>query len=222
MQKGILLFGFLILQISAFCQAYNISIDDRNAAIDLTNQALKKISENKLDDAFSFLTEAIMIDSVFRPPYLQIYKIGLLNKEYYPKVIIYLQKGKRVFVEDDELSFYLGEIYRLNSDLTNAMIEYSAAISYCKINGEDFHLAHNYYFNRGNCFLKQNQLDSAIVDYSSSLKLQPDYYQALVNRGICFYKKGNSTDACADWEKSTELGCTSANDYIEKYCKNGK
>lgn len=42
MLKRILLFSFLLLQFDAFSQVYNVSVDDRNKAIDLTNLALKK------------------------------------------------------------------------------------------------------------------------------------------------------------------------------------
>jgi tetratricopeptide (TPR) repeat protein len=220
MLKRILFLCFLILQLNAFSQVYNVSVDDRNKAIDLTNLAIKKIEGNKLDDAVSFLVKAISIDSIFRPPYLQLYKICLLNNDYSKTLIPYIKKGQRIFVDDDELSYYLGEIYRINADLKNALLEYNVAISYSKTNGEDFHLVHNYYFNRGNCYYKADLLDSAIVDYTYALKLKPDYSFAYLNRGICLYRRGKPKEACVDWQKSDALGCASAIEYLEKYCKN--
>jgi len=218
--KQILLFGFLLLQFNAFSQVYNVSVDDRNKAIDLTNQAITKIEGDKLDDAILFLVKSLSVDSVYRPTYLQFYRVYSLNNEYSKTILPYIKKGKRIFEDDDELSFYLGEIYRSNSDLKNALLEYNAAIRLSKTNGEDFHLVHSYYFNRGNCYYKADLLDSAIVDYTYALKLKPDYSFAYMNRGICLYRRGKPIEACVDWQKSEELGCDSATEYLEKYCKN--
>jgi tetratricopeptide (TPR) repeat protein len=217
--KKILLFSFILMHFNAFSQRYNVSVDDRNTTIDLTNQAIQNIKENKLPDAISLLTKAISIDSTFRPSYLNLYQAFMLNKDNPTTIIFYLKKAKRIFSEDDEISFYTGEVYRKNNDIKNAFKEYKVAIKYSKKNGEDFPLVSSYYFNRGNCYLKMNQIDSALLDYNYTLKLKPDYSLALLNRGVCLFKKGKSSEACVDWKKSLELGCSAAKEYLEKYCK---
>lgn len=220
--KKLLLIGLILIPYFSYCQTYIVQIEDRNTTVDLTNQASKLLDENKTDEAVSSLIQAISVDSTYHPSYLMLYKACLYDKGYSEIVIPYLKKGQRIFVEDDELTFYLGEIYRLNSDIKNAILEYSAAINYSKINSEDFELVYKYHFNRGTCFYKMDSIDSAILDYNYSLKLKPDYIPALLNCGVCLFKKGNSAGACTNWTKALELGSDSAKEYIEKYCKNHK
>ena len=214
-----LLFGFIVMQFESFSQEYIVSMEVRNKTIELTNQAINSIKENKPDDAYSFLTKAISIDSTFRPSFLYLYNVFLQNKDYSGKVVFYYKKAQGIFLKDDEIAYYLGEIYRINGDLKNAMLEYSSSINFSKMNGEDFPLVNSYYFNRGNCYLKMNLIDSAIVDYNYSIKLNSNHPSALLNRGICHFKKGNLKEACEDWKKSLILGNSSSKEYLEKYCK---
>lgn len=220
--KKLLLFGLILISYVSYCQTYSVEVEDRNKTVSLTNQAIKLMDENKIDDAVASLIQAISVDSTYHPSYLMLYKACLFDKAYSETAISYLKKGQRIFVEDDELTFYLGEIYRLNSDLENAISEYSSSINYSKINGEDFELVYKYYFNRGTCYYKMDSIDSAILDYNYSLKLKPDFSPALLNCGICLFRKGNPTDACTNWTKALELGSAPAKEYIEKYCKNHK
>ena len=206
------------MQFDSFSQEYIVSIDDRNKTIELTNQAIKSIKENKTEEAFSLLSKAISVDSTFRSSYLYLYNVFLQNKDYSEKVILYFKKAKRIFLEDDEISYYLAEIYRINDNLRNAINEYSFAINYSKLNGEEFSLVDSYYYNRGNCYLKMNILDSALFDYNYSLKLKSNQPSVFLNRGICLFKKGNSSKACEDWKMSLILGGSKAKEYLVKYC----
>jgi len=217
------LFGcFMVMQFNSFCQEYIVNLDDRNETINLTNQAINCIKNSKISDAFTVLEKAISIDSTFRPSYLYLYKVYLQDYNYSKKVIFYLKKAKRIFLEDDEIAFYLGEIYRMNSELKKAILEYSYAIIYSKKNGEDFPLVKSYYLNRGNCYFKLNEIDSALLDYNYTIKLNPNNPNALLNRGTCLFKQGHFNEACEDWKKSQLLGNSVAKQYLEKYCKSDK
>lgn len=220
--KTICIIGFILISNASFCQTYTVQIEDREKTVNLTNQAIQLIDENKISEAVSALINAISIDSTYHTSYFMIYKAYLFDKNYFETAILYLKKGKRIFNEDDEMTFYLGEVYRMNSDLKNAIYAYSEAINQSKTNGEESELFYKYFVNRGTCYYKSDSLDSAISDYNSSLKIKPDYEAALLNRGICFYKKGNKPAACTDWNKARENGSTPAKDYIEKYCINHK
>jgi tetratricopeptide (TPR) repeat protein len=220
--KRLIILGLILFPFYSFSQIYTVQVEDRAQSVSLTNQGIVLIDENKIDEAFASLKKAITIDSTYHPTYLMLYKAFLLDTSYSKTVVSFLKKGQRIFIEDDELAFYLGETYRIISDLENAILAYTDAIRFSKINGEDFDLVYKYHFNRGNCFYKLNSVDSAISDYNYSLKLKPDYSPALLNRGICSYKKGNSSNACSDWTKALEFGSASAKEYIEKYCKNNK
>ncbi len=217
--KKILIIPLFLIQSAAYCQTYSVNLEDREKTVNLTNQAFAMLDESKTDEAITLLTNAISTDSTYHPAYLQIYRASLLNKDYSQSAIFYLKKAQRIFQQDDEITFYLGEIYRMNSDLKNAISEYDSAISYSKINGEEFELVHKYYANRGNCYYKMDSLELALQDYNYALQLKPDYIPALLNRGICLYKKGNKQDACSDWGKASAIGSTAAKEYIEKYCK---
>ncbi len=200
-------------------ETYNVSINDRNSAIELTNNAIKNIENKNNDKAVENLLEAINIDSTYRNSYLYIYQAGI-NYENYEIIIKALNKGKRIFQEDDELSFYCGEIYRSKSDFNNAIIEYTNAIKYAKINGEDFYLVPYYYLNRANCFLKKKQYLIAIDDYNKLLQLDSESTSGLTNRGTAFYKLGEKEKACRDWKSAVEKGAKLAKKYYNKNCKN--
>lgn len=221
MKKYILAFTVLaLLKIDALGQEiYTITLESRNNVIDMTNGARALIKEKKADEAVNQLLEAIGIDSVYREAYLLLYQAGALNTVNTARVLNGLEKGKRVFEEDDELYFYCGEIYRLNSEPEKALAEYNKAIAYSKVNGEDFYLVCYYYFNRGNYYLKAGNPELALEDYSYSIKLKPDFSAALLNRGVCLFRLGRKTEACQDWEKARDLGYEPAIAYCEKHCK---
>jgi tetratricopeptide (TPR) repeat protein len=218
--KFLLFIFFILIQTNSFSQEYVVDIEERNKMVDLYNQALEYNKNKQLEEAFSLLNTIILKDSVFRPPYLLLYGVCTQKYEYANSVILSLKKAKRIFLEDDEICFYLGEVYRINSETRNAMLEYNKAIDYSKKNGEDFPLVKSYYLSRANCYFKLNEIDSALFDYNYSIKLGTNSKNAFLNRGICLFKKGNLSEACEDWEKSWLLGNTSAKEYIEKHCKN--
>lgn len=220
MKKIILVLIFLInIHSDIFSQLdYSVSLDDRNKAIELTNNALKNIEDKSGNEAFNNLLKAVTIDSTYRKAYLQIYQAWKLYAQNSEIAIQTLNKGKQIYKEDDELHFYCGEIYRSNSDYTNAFIEYNYAITFAKKNGEDFYLVPYYYLNRGNCFLKIKQLENAIKDYDYLLNLKPDFVSALTNRGITLYKLGKKEQACSDWNKAIENNYDPAKKYYNKYC----
>jgi len=209
----------IAVQLNVKGQEYQVSIEDRNTTGELTNQANKLLEGKKADEAITLLKKAISIDSTYRNSYLCLYKAYITKKDYSDTAVSYFVKANRIFKEDDELHFYLGEIYRAKDNQIDAMNQYTAAIQLSKKYNEGFYLIPSYYVNRGNCYLKMELYDAAIADYNSSLNLKPNNPYALTNRGVCFIKKGETQNACADWEKSAELGNTYAAKYIEKHCK---
>lgn len=207
----------LCYQISA--QDYSVDLDDRNETINLTNQAVKQLNNGEFNQAIDVLIKAISVDSTFRGSYQTLYKASILGKNYSSTIIENFKKGNRIFNDDDELSFYLGEFYRLNNDIQSAIQQYTLSINLSKVNGEDFDLVYLYYFNRGNCYLKNEQFQLAIEDYSYSLKLKPNNGNVYVNRGICYLKVTDNLKACDDWKMASELGSSLAFQYFKNNCK---
>lgn len=222
MRKTVLIFIIILFNIpfARGQKTYTISIDDRNAAIELTKNAISDIENKDFTQAFYKLRKSIEIDSLYREAYLRIYQLYSLNQENTEETIEILKKGKRIFEEDDELFFYCGEIYRSNAMMDKAFYQYSKAIEYAKYNGEDFYLVPYYYLNRGNLFLASEKLDSAINDYNYLLKLDSTSTSGLTNRGIAYYKMGEKEKACLDWAMAIKNGYEKANYYYQQYCKN--
>ena len=52
--------------------------------------------------------KSLEFDSLFRVTYLHLYHLSTMNLEYSDNVIQAINKEKRIFEEDDELSFYFG------------------------------------------------------------------------------------------------------------------
>jgi len=223
MKKILYIAIFLILITEkSFSQDYIVQVNDRNRAIELISQASTFIENNELEKAYITILESITIDSTFRPAYLYLFKIFTLDNLFADKALPFLIKGRNIYNDDDELTFYIAEIYRIKSEYEKAKIEYSKAINLSKNNGENFPLIYLYYLNRGNCNLKLNQIDSAILDYTNSIKLKPNHSNTYYNRGISYYAKGTIDKACEDWSKSLKLGNKNANVYIDKFCKSTK
>lgn len=222
--KGTLLLIFVILftnNLLVVCQkTYTVSLDDRNTAIELTKNAITEINNKNYTEGFNKLKKSIEIDSLFREAYLRIYHLYTLTHKNTEETIEAIEKGKRIFEEDDELFFYCGEIYRLNERMDKAFYEYSKAIEFAKINGEDFYLVPYYYLNRGNLFLTSDKYESAINDYNYLLKLDSASTSGLTNRGIAYFKLGEAEKACKDWEMAGKNGFEKANEYYHRHCKN--
>jgi len=208
----------LMIKFGVFAQVYQVSLEDKNNAIVLTNKAIEKVSEDRIDDAFNLLVEAISIDSTNRNSYLQLYRVGMNDSTRVDMAISFLQKSKKIFKQDDQICYYLGEMYKIKGEMKRALAEYSMAIAYSKLNGEDFHLVHRYYFNRANISLGKNRISSAVLDYTYALNLKPNYGVAYANRGICLYKMGETEAACKDWKQAVKLGISQSEEYIKRNC----
>ncbi len=201
-------------------QTFSVSVADRNKAIQLTKDAILDIQHKDYNEALGKLLKSCKIDSTFRETYIRIYQVGSLKHEKFDIIIAAINKGKRVFQEDDELFYYCGEIYRLDSKYNKAIIEYTEAMKYAKVNGEDYYLVPYYYLKRGNVYLKTEKYNLAIKDYNYLLFLDSNFKGGLTNRGIAFYKIGEKDKACNDWHKAIETGASDAMKYYQKHCIN--
>ncbi len=219
MKMSFLFLFFTFLSFSIIGQVkYNVNIDDRNRVIDMNAKAAELIREAHIDQAIDILTQSVSIDSVLRETYILLFQAWKEDKDCGDQVIQLLSKGKRIFKRDDELCFYVGEIYRNCSKFPEAVLEYTNAMVYAKENGSDFHLVPYYYMNRATCFYKMKMYDGAIDDYTEVLKLQPEYGAVYLNRGVCFYLSDKKNEACSDWEKAEAAGYHEALEYMKKYC----
>lgn len=194
-----------------------VSIDDRNKAVTLINQADTYIKAEGYSQAITRLKTAIKLDSTIRDAFI------LINRAFYEtdetnSQIEYLKKAKSIYTDDDEFAYQLGKIYQKENKLKAAIAEYDTAIKFSKLNGEDYEIVYDYYANRGICFLKQNLFAKSVEDFDYAIKLNDMKGSIYTNRGIALFKMKKKDEACKSWEKALELG-QNVQGYIDKCCK---
>jgi tetratricopeptide (TPR) repeat protein len=207
----------LLSSLKVNCQ-YKISYDAYQAAQRLNNSAVKDIKSKNYNTAIDKLIRAISIDSTNHSAYLNLNDACTKTKQLY-LLRTYLGKAKRIFYDDDEILYYSGNLYQKLEDYERAVSDYSLAIKYSKVNGEDFPLVYSYYLNRGKCYYMLQKYDLALKDYAYATKLDKSKSAIYINRAIILVKLNRYTEACADWKKALSLGDKTAQGYISKYCK---
>ncbi|AFL85481.1 putative enzyme of heme biosynthesis [Belliella baltica DSM 15883] len=199
-------------------EIYELDAEERNNSIVVTKTAEDMISSGKYESAAKILETVFEKDPTFHPAYVNYYNAIRNIPQKTDKLIEALNYALDIFEEDDELAYYLGNIYQEQKEFEKAIKAYSSAIAYSKINGEDFPIVWAYHFNRGNCHLKTKQFENAIVDYTYALKLSPDNSDILTNRGISNYQANKKMEACEDWKESKRLGSNAVDRYISNFC----
>ena len=195
-----------------------VDVSAVNKPIDLLNEANADIENGDYKEAVQKLIAANRLNPKLREVYSSL-NTACTHTNQITLLKDFLLKGKKIFEEDDELCYYLGNIYQNQQNYAAAIKEYSQAIQYGKKNGEEYELVYAYYLNRGNCYLKQREFAKAIPDYTYALKLNKDNGATYANRGIAYFSTGKRKEACADWRKAKSLGVTSVNSYINRYCR---
>lgn len=214
-KKITFLIVLFLFQLEGFSQ---ISILDRDKALELNNKGFSELKAGNYNAAKKILTQAIELDSTIKIIYLNL----LQAYSYYGEHDLaenQLLKAKKIFIEDDELLYYLGNIYQKKDKFDLALKEYDLAIKYSKVNGEDFDLVYAYYFNRGICHLKTTNYKAALYDFNHTLELDSLNVAAYSNRAITNYYLKQKDKACLDWKKALELGNESVKTHIERFCK---
>lgn len=194
-----------------------IQKDNHNLSVDYIRNAKTLIIDERYNEAIFELKLAIKLDSTIRDAYLLMYKASYYADET-DTIKVYLKKAKTIFVEDDEIIYCLAKVYQIEKDYENALIEYSEAIKFGKINGEDIPGFYDYYASRGVCFLFQNKYNEAINDFNNSIRFDATKGSVYANKGIALYKLKKNDEACKSWDQAFELGETSVAEYIEKLC----
>ena len=213
-------FLIFLFPLSGYAQMiYDVDVQVRENSMVINKVAMDMIEEENYEKAANLMEKVIEDDPTFHAAYLNFYRAGSQVASKKDKVIQVLREGLKIFEEDDEMSYYLGNILQRENRLAEAIKAYSDAIAYSKVNGEDYPLVWAYHFNRGNCYLKSNQFTKAIPDYTYALDLSPDNPDIYTNRGFCFYKTDKKTEACLDWKEAVKFGSKSSNKYIQSFCQ---
>jgi len=70
------------------------------------------------------------------------------------------------------------------------------------------------HFNRGEVFRKRGDLDTAIIEYSAAIKLNPYHTDAYIHRGGIYLKKREHNRAITDFTQALRLDPNKANSHI--------
>ena len=208
-------FFFYLLSIGLFSQ---IPPELHNKAVDLVELSNKEIDNENYDLALSHLSQAYVLDSTIRDIFIAYYHLHY-NLENTKEQISSLRKAISIHYDDDQFYYYLGKSYLADNNLDSAIENFSTAIKYSKINGEDFELVSDYYASRGICFLKMGEFNKSITDFSYAIKLDEYKTSALANRGVAYYKLKQNDNACESWKKALYYGEMSVEMYINKFCE---
>lgn len=218
--KYIQIIAFLFFSSSLFAQTiYDVDEEMRNNSVVITQTAQKMISDQDYQKASELLETVMKKDPTFHAAYVNYYSAARNIPSKTSNLIEALKESLLIFEEDDELAYYLGNVFQAEKRFPEAIAAYSDAIAYSKINGEDFPIVWAYYFNRANSLLKTNQHAKAIPDYTYSLKLSPDNPDIYTNRGFCYYKTNKQEAACEDWNKAIQFGNPASEKYLKSFCK---
>ena len=164
-----------------------IDYDDHIKAIELNNSAIKEIKSKNHTKAISLLTDAIKLDSTLRNAYITLNQACNDEKDW---MVLkeYLTKAANLFTDDDEIFYYIGNLYRKENQVDSAIVYYTKAIEFSKINGEDYPLVYAYYLNRGICFLDKELHVLALQDFNYGITLNPKNAALYTNKGNLLYQ----------------------------------
>ncbi len=195
-----------------------VSLEDYNSAVELMNKAKTSINDKRYQEAIVELESAIKLDSTFRDGYELMYKAGFFseNKEV---AKFYLKKAQLIFVEDDEIIYYLGKIIQTEKKYGEAIKVFDEAIKFGKKNGEDYPIVYDYYASRGVCYLRLEKYAEALADFDYAIQLNGKKGSIFANRGIALFKLNKPDEACRSWKIAFSMGESGVQKYIEKNCK---
>ena len=133
-----------------------------------------------------------------------------------PILILICYTTLPIYAQNSAEEYYDSGVEKADSgDYQGAIKDYNKAI---EINP-------NYseaYFNRGIVKYRLGDYQGEIEDYNKAIEINPDYSKAYYNRGITKLQLGQKDIGCLDLYKARDLGDTSANDTIKKYCKQNR
>ena len=155
---------------------------------------------NNLDDAITYYTEVISLDSDH----------SIIPQAYHNRGNAYYFKGaydlaiadynKTIALNPDEAQAYhsRGYTYYVKGAYDLAIADYNKTIA---LNPDEAQA----YYNRGNAYYFKGAYDLAIADYNKTIALNPDEAQAYYNRGNAYYFKGAYDLAIADYNNAIIL-----------------
>jgi tetratricopeptide (TPR) repeat protein len=108
-----------------------------------------------------------------------------------------------------------------NTDLLSVLTERNVNISSAVSNTQSsisvqlFNAAQSY-FDRGVEFSNRNDWDTAIQEFTDSIRMYPKFVEAYKNRGLAYFNKKDYDRAIADYTEAIKIGQTDTSTYSER------
>jgi len=200
-------------------KVYTVDLEARNKLIPLFNEVKNLMAKNDFEKAIPVLLKINKSDSLISSVYSDLFKAALMSKNSSDEVLSCLHKGKRIYVEDPTMTYYIAEVFRMRQNYSQAISQYSEAINQSVGTTEKSFFYPDFFKNRAYCYSKQQKYNAALTDYTECLKLKSSDANLYINRGICYLNSGNKKKALEDFNASLGLGNKNAQSYIDKLSK---
>lgn len=210
------IFQFASAQLSPMEKVYGISIETRNNSFNELFRAEKLMDKKKYDECFPILIKVAKDDPVILNTYESLFKVSIQLKIYSDEVIDIFTKGKNIYNDHDEISFFIAELLTLKKEYKKALTEYDNAIEIQKNSKNKTIHSPFYHSSRGFCHIQLKSYSQAEKDYSNFLESNPNNAIGLLNRGFCYYKLGEIEKAKKDWKIASENGSSEAKEFLQK------
>lgn len=187
---------------------YTRAIDLNNSsAVLYNNRGVCKYKMQRYSEAIEDYTKAIDADPNYVHAYFNKGNSHMGIGEYdqaliaYDKTLEIDPNYKKAYVNRSKVMYQQGNYDGSIADL-NKGLELGAR------NKEKLHL------ELGNAYLQLNKLDEALSNYNDALKINGNYYKAIVNRGQVYIKQGEWDLAIADFNMALRLDPTNGEGYF--------
>lgn len=107
--------------------------------------------------------------------------------------VSYMEEARQREPRNPQVYFYLGNSYFQLDQLDEAIITYTAGLSFAANKGR-------FFYNLGNCYYLKNNYAFAADMYAKALEHDPELVQSHLNAGNAFYRMGAYRDTIVQWE----------------------
>lgn len=214
--KKICFIFFALSTTSIYCQDDAIDEKDYQASLALYEESKLLIAEGKYEQATDFLQQA---HEFFKgnSDYTYAAAFALYKLERYEEASKKIDWS--LSLEPFQSDYYVvaGNIAYKRELFVEGIGFYTKALIYqdsTEVPIDDL----NCLYNRGNCYLNNEEYSLAENDYSTLLDVDNNNYMAFHNRAQARVRMGKNKLACEDWHAAIDTGSKISQKYISKYC----
>ncbi|MBX2958137.1 MAG: tetratricopeptide repeat protein [Cyclobacteriaceae bacterium] len=179
--------------------------------IELVNKGFSLLEKEKYAEALTIFNQ-LVTDYPSHTLYRYNRGVTLFNLKQYELSLNDFKKLCKEIPEEPEYFFQAANLMEILNMTDSVEFYYTVALQLERENQQ-------YYFKRGTFYLKNNQFTKSIIDFTASIKLDPEHFNSYHNRGIALYKIGKTENACEDWCKALALGSPVSAMHLDKNCE---